>query len=102
MSDRLLATAITAVALMSAMPCRAQIPVDAAGAGPLTFNATPLAAEFATAVLNGTAPTFATAAALDAAVQTLNANNITRRLPTDGNVPPASFSGGFRHNTTAW
>jgi len=75
--------------------------VGVGGAGPLGFGTTPLASEFATAVLNGGATTYSTTAGMDAGAQSVSATNVTRRLPTDGTVPPASFSGGFRHNTTA-
>jgi hypothetical protein len=69
------------------------------GSGTLAFSTTPVVTEFATAVLNGTAPTFTT---LDAAVNTVAAgSNFWKVLPTSATLPPSAFSGGFRHNNNA-
>ena len=80
---------------------RAAIPVGINGSGVLTFNATPLATEFATGVLLGDGATYANAATLDAGVNNLAASSIVRALPVSGTIPPTTFSGGFRHNTNA-
>ncbi|HWN96864.1 MAG TPA: hypothetical protein VNT99_17680, partial [Methylomirabilota bacterium] len=81
---------------------QAQISVTGAGAGPLTFDATPAATEFATAVLTGTATTYTDATTMDAGAQTVDASTVTTTLPTSGTVPPSAFSGGMRHNTAAF
>ena len=77
------------------------ISVGPTGSGTLTFNTTPLATEFSTAVLNGTGTTYATPAELDAGANTLEASSIVSTLPTSGTLPPSTFSGGFRHNNNA-
>src|SRR5438093_472288 len=87
--------------LMCTLPAvQAAISVGPSGAGPLTFNTTPLATEMATAVLNGTGTTYADTTAMDAGVQTVTAANVARQLPTSATWPPSTFSGGFRRNTT--
>jgi hypothetical protein len=88
--------------LFFAATVHAQISVTGGGAGPMSFTTTPPVNEFATGVLNGGAPTYNSTNSMDAEAQTVNAANVVRALPTDGNVPPVSFSGGFRHNTAAF
>ena len=86
---------MTAACLFSA---RAAIPVGSSGSGVFTFNSTPTADQFATAVLVGNGATYNATTGLDAGVATVSATNVTRTLPTSTTIPPSSFSGGFRHN----
>src|SRR5262245_1785788 len=78
----------------------AAVSVGPSGVGPLTFDTTPLATDFATGVLVGNATTFTDAATMDAGVAGVTASSIVRELPTSGTTPPSTFSGGFRRNTT--
>jgi hypothetical protein len=79
----------------------AAISVGPTGAGPLTFDATPVIGDFATAVLQGTATTFSDVAAMDAGVAAIDVNAIAglKVLGTSGTEPPSAFSGGFRRHT---
>lgn len=78
----------------------AAVSVGPTGAGPLTFDTTPVAADFATGVLTGSGATFTDATTMDAGVAGVDASAIVRELPTSGTTPPSTFSGGFRRNTT--
>ena len=98
---RTLKSLAVGAACLAATAAQAQISVGVGGAGPLSFDTTPAAAEFSTFVLNGTATTFADAPTLDTAVAALTVGGIeaiSRQLPTSTTVPPSAFSGGFRHN----
>jgi len=81
---------------------QAAISVGATGTGLITLDSAPTDdSQWATAVLNGTATTYVDVPGLDAGVQGLDAGTVVRVLPTSGTVPPSTFSGGFRYNTTA-
>src|SRR5687767_14073546 len=90
-SSRLMLEAATIVTLLWASALQAQIPIEAGGLAPLPFTTTPPASDFATGVLNGGAPTYNSTNTMDAGAQSVNVANVTRTLPTDGNVPPVSF-----------
>ena len=96
----LVATLVAAALCCLAGTLDGAISVGPTGVGPLTFDTTPAATEFSTGVLLGTATTFADAATMDTGVAGVTATTITRELPTSGTVPPSTFSGGFRRNTT--
>lgn len=87
--------------LSFAVAVQAAISVNPGGTGTLTFDTLPTTDEFVTGVLNGTATTFLDATTLDAAVSGVDVANVTRELPTSGTVPPGTFSGGMRYNTSA-
>lgn len=82
-----------ALAAMAAVAClapslMAQISVPLGGVT-LTFDALPPVAEWSTLSIAGAAGDITTVAALDAAVQTLNAASITTVLGSSGTTPPS-------------
>jgi len=96
--------AALAALLLSMGGAQAAVPVNPDGSGggssgTLTFGTQPLATEFATAVLTGTATTYADNAGMDAGANTVDAATVTRQLPSTATVPPGTFSGGMRWNS---
>ena len=81
---RMFRTAFATMALFYlASGAQAQISVTGAGTPANTFDATPLATEWATLdITTGSASTYADPAALDAGAQTLDQSTITTVLPT--------------------
>ena len=71
-----LTSLLIGAACVAASIVQAQISVGPSGAGPLTFDTTPLVTEFSSFVLQGTAPTLVDAAGVDAAVALLTVTAI--------------------------
>ena len=76
---------------------QAQIVVPDAGVGPLTFDATPPATEWATFSITGAAGTLNTDANVDAAVAPLTQAGITAALGTTAAEPPGTLATFRRH-----
>jgi hypothetical protein len=80
------------LALLTVPACaHAAILVGPTGSGTLTFTNPPVAAEWATGELEGSASTFFSEAALEAAVQNLAVGGVTNSLPWNSANPPTSF-----------
>ena len=79
------------------VPASADIRVTPAGVVPLRFDTAPGSGDWTTLSVGTLATTYTTAPALDAAVSTLNAANITAALATTTSWPP-TVSGSARWN----
>ena len=79
------------------VPASADIRVTPAGVAPLRFDTAPGSGDWTTLSVGTAATTYTTAPALDAAVSTLNAANITAALATTTSWPP-TVSGSARWN----
>ena len=88
-------TTLTLIALLLAVfavPASADIRVTPAGVAPLRFDTAPGSGDWTTLSVGTAATTYTTAPALDAAVSTLNAANITAGLATTASWPPTVSS----------
>ncbi|HYE33684.1 MAG TPA: hypothetical protein VEH27_19850 [Methylomirabilota bacterium] len=84
---------------MGAVTHQAAIQVGPTGTGVQTFDTQPVAADWSTLAVAGAAGDFTTASAIDTAVQSHAATDITTAIGSSSTVPP-SANGIARRNTT--
>jgi Bacterial Ig domain len=89
---------VLGASLALSLTSQAQISVPDAGVGPLTFDATPPATEWATFSIAGAGGTLVNETQLDAAVAALTQGGITAALGTSATEPP-SGNALFRRHT---
>src|SRR5437867_1055066 len=90
------------LALLSLTPrAEAAISIGPAGAGPLTFDTAPVAADFGTLYYRGDGNSFNTIGQIDSAITSLTATVLTGAPapPSSATIPPVTYAYGFVYNS---